>query len=248
VRMMTGNEPRRRLVWCVILVALVLGCGISPAVGSQTAPTPVMEPDPEPAEPGVISLDRNFYVVIDGSGSMGSQDCAGQYASRVEAAKWAVKEFTSRSVPADVNLGLFIFDAAGASERVRLGKNNRSDITAQIDRTRAGGETPLNAAIRTAVTELSRQRAQQLGYGEYYAVVATDGEATDGNLGSGAVAYALSKGIPIITIGFCLKGDHPLSKGSLSYRNANSPQDLLSALRETQGESPYFDQAAFKRN
>ena len=39
---------------------------------------------------------------------------------------------------------------------------------------------------------------------------------------------------------------NPLSRSSFSYRNANSPQDLLTALQETQGESPYFDQAAFQ--
>jgi uncharacterized protein YegL len=209
---------------------------------------PVRTPDPELArvEGGAVSLDRNFYFVIDGSGSMGSSDCAGQFHSRVEAAKWAVKEFTAKSVPAGVNLGLYIFDGSGASERVPIGKNDAAAIGSQIDRAHAGGNTPLNDAIRAAVRELGKQRSRQLGYGEFYVVVATDGEATDGDLADGAMHYADQNSIPIITIGFCLKKDHPLAKGSVSYRNANSPQDLLTALRETQGESPYFDAATFR--
>src|SRR5205814_1989786 len=146
----------------------------------------------------------------------------------------------------DVNMGLYVFDRAGAGERAAIAKNNAAVIAAQIDGTRAGGNTPLNQAIRDAVRELVKQRNRQLGYGEFYVVVATDGEATDGDLATGAMRYADQYNIPIITIGFCLNQSHPLAKGSISYRNANNPQDLLAALKDTQGESPYFDAAAFR--
>jgi Mg-chelatase subunit ChlD len=178
---------------------------------------------------------------------MTSQECSGRFGTRIEAAKWAVKQFTDHNVPPDVNLGLYVFDGTGTRERVPLGKGNRNNITEAIDRVRGGGNTPLNAAIRTAVAQLSAQRERQLGYGEFYVVVATDGEATDGDLSRNAVSEAVQKAIPIITIGFCLPGGHPLASGSIAYRNANSPEELLSALRETQGESPYFDQTVFQR-
>ena len=220
----------------------------STTVSARPAPGRAGDPSTMPAEAGVVSLDRNFYVVIDGSGSMTDRGCAGQFPTRLEGAKWAVKQFTEHNVPSDVNLGLYVFDRSGSRELVPLGKDNRRGIVAAIDRVSGGGNTPLNAAIKAAVSQLATQRERQLGYGEFYIVVATDGEATDGDLSVGGVREALQQGIPIITIGFCLPGGHPLTSGSISYRNANSPEELLSALRETQGESPYFDQTVFRRN
>ncbi|MBM2811646.1 MAG: hypothetical protein HW416_2405 [Chloroflexi bacterium] len=230
--------------YSAVALAIIAGGCASPS-NRDLAVAPPM-PDPALSEPGSISLDRNFYIVIDGSGSMSEKECAGAFATRVEAAKWAVNEFTARSVPSDVNLGLYIFDSSGSRERVPIGRDNRAAIKAQVDRTTAGGGTPLNAAIQSAVVELARQRNRQMGYGEYYVVLATDGAASDGDLASGGVRYAQQNGIPIITIGFCLNQDHALSKGSFSYRNANSPADLLGALQETQGEAPYFDASAFR--
>jgi hypothetical protein len=203
---------------------------------------------PQLSEPGQISLDRNFYLIIDASGSMASSQCAGRFSSRFEAATWAVKEFATQSIPANVNLGLYAFDGLGARERVPLGKDNRAKVVAEIDRIRGGGGTPLNRSIREGAMALTVQRERQLGYGEFYLVVATDGEASDGDLDKDAVPYALRQRTPIITIGFCLDKGHALSQHSISYRDARNPQELMAALQETQGESPYFDLAAFRRN
>lgn len=230
--------------------------GIGRTATNLTSGGPFAQPTPAPqiveflpaSESRSISLDRSFYVVVDASGSMNESECAGQFPNRTEAAKWAVKEFTTKRVPADVNLGLHVFDGSGSRERVPLGLGNRDAIAREIDRIRGGGNTPLNAAIREAVEALSTQRERQLGYGEFYVVVATDGQASDGDLRTNAVSYAAQQRIPLITIGFCLRSDHPLARASVSYRDANSPQDLLAALHETQGESPYFDATAFRRN
>jgi hypothetical protein len=240
-----------RTILFVIVVAFVFFVWreIDESTSSSSAEAVPQTPTPDAellqVEGGTISLDRNFYVVVDGSGSMGSAECAGQFSTRVDAAKWAVKEFTSKSVPADVNLGLFVFDSAGAKERVAIGKNNRDAIAREVDRIRAGGETPLNASIRAGVRDLVKQRNRQLGYGDFYVVVATDGISTDGELDVGAIRYANQHSVSIITIGFCLPRTHALAQGSVSYRNANSPQDLLAAFQETQGESPYFDNPSF---
>jgi Ca-activated chloride channel family protein len=178
---------------------------------------------------------------------MEAAGCAGRdpvtqqaFANRIEAAKWAVKTFLKESVPAEVNVGLYVFDGAGRSERVPIAKDNRAELARAIDALAGGGNTPLNASIRFGVDQLLRQRARQLDYGEYYLVVATDGEATDGDTAP-TVAYATQHGIPIITLGYCLKQDHPLARGSFSYRNANSPAELLAALKETQAEARYAD-------
>lgn len=178
---------------------------------------------------------------------MNDSKCAGEFATRVQAAQWAVREFTAQRVPEEVNLGLYVFDTNSHRERVPLGKGNRGQILTQIDRIQGGGNTPLNEALRVGVRALSVQRERQLGYGEFYVVVATDGAASDGDLATDGVAYALRQRVPIITIGFCLQGQHPLAQHSMSYRDANSPQQLLSALQETQGESTYFDQSVFPK-
>lgn len=244
------------LVIVAAMIAIAYGPRLAEEIGRTASSLgssvpPRAEPQVEellpPSEPRSISLDRSFYVVIDASGSMNETECAGSFPNRTEAAKWAAKEFTTKRVPADVNLGLHVFDGSGARERVPLGMQNRDAITQEIDGIRGGGNTPLNAAIRQAAEALSRQRERQLGYGEFYVVVATDGQASDGDLQENAVRYAAQQRIPIITIGFCLRADHPLARASVSYRDANSPQDLLAALQETQGESPYFDAAAFRR-
>jgi uncharacterized protein YegL len=242
---MTGSGRAARVFAYLALPMLMASCALS--ARTESRPSPFEAPAIAP-EPGVISTERSFYVVFDGSGSMTAGECAGQFGTRIEAAKWAVKEFVNRSVPAEVNLGLFAFDREGATERVALGKGNRDRFLTAVERIRGGGETPLNASIKAAVAELYRQRERQLGYGEFYVVVATDGEPTDGDLQASAVRYANQFSIPIITIGFCLRSSHPLAQGSLSYRNANDPQELLSALNEATAESSYFDASVFRRN
>jgi Mg-chelatase subunit ChlD len=198
---------------------------------------------------GTISLDRNFYLVIDGSGSMNDSACAGNFPNRIEAAKWAVTEFINRSVPPEVNLGLYSFDNNGARERAPLGKENRTQIIQEIKKISGGGNTPLNQALKVAVDALVTQSKRQLDYGKFYIVVATDGVATDeGRPDAGAgVLYAKQHGIPIISIGFCLKEDHALAKESVSYRDVRNPNELFLALQETQAESTYFDTTVFEK-
>ena len=100
-----------------LLVALVA------IVQSQTeAPRPA-------TQVGTASLTRNFYFIFDGSGSMSeslNKQCKGdrRFGSRLEGAKWAVEQFLPL-MPPDVNLGLWVFDAYGNSERVLLGPDNR---------------------------------------------------------------------------------------------------------------------------
>lgn len=204
-----------------------------PVVQNQpNANTPKVPVEPAPKAVGKISPDKSFYLVIDGSGSMKDKPSTGNFGSKIEGAKWAVKKFVNDVVPADVNLGLYVFDGRGEGERVKLGKNNREKILGEIDQIRADNGTPLNEAIMKATDALVA-----LGYGESYIVVVTDGEATDynGSQDKGA-KYALANDIEIITIGFGMTSKHGLAKSSRSYRNAANPQELLESLKETQGE------------
>src|SRR5262245_8861029 len=93
------------------------------------------------------ALTRNFYFIFDGSGSMSdslTRQCRGdkRVGSRIEGAKWAIEQFLPL-VPSDVNLGLWVFDAHGNSERVPLSPDARASFLVAVKKVRAGGRTPL---------------------------------------------------------------------------------------------------------
>ncbi len=191
------------------------------------------------------SLARNFYFIFDGSGSMRSRpdrDCGGdqKFESKLAGAQWALHTFLEK-VPADINLGLYVFDDAGQREVAPLGTDREAFVEA-VDRIETGGRTPLAEAIRQGTDQLVAQYKNQLGYGEYRLVVITDGKA------SGipeAAAYAGRFGMPIYAIGLCIGEDHPLRREAVSYRAADSFEDLAGGLEETLAELPGFDATTF---
>src|SRR4029079_10802202 len=123
---------------------------------------------------------RNYYVVLDASGSMTERGCSGDL-PKIEAARNALAAF-AESLPANANLGLQVFDARGVREQIPLatGEANRAKFKTVLSAVRAGGGTPLHTAITQAYARLEQQGSRQLGYGEYHLVVVTDGEASDG--------------------------------------------------------------------
>jgi len=195
-------------------------------------------------ENGVAAVTRNFYFIIDGSGSM-KDPCAGdkEFTRKVDGAKWAVGEFL-RQVPADVNLGLWVFDQRGMGERVALGPENRAAFSQAVEAIEAGGATPLADAIRAGVERLIAQYQRQLGYGEFRLVIVTDGIAEGIEE---AADLASSYGFPIYTIGFCIDVYHPLRHLSVSYRAADSAADLQAGLEAAVAEIETFDATSFQK-
>lgn len=198
--------------------------------------------------PGVaISLTKNFYFVFDGSGSMREGlygSCSGDqsFPTKMEGAKWAVRELMKK-VPLDVNLGLYVFDWSGEREVISLGSNNHQNFLKAVDEISASGGTPLAEAIRFGTNQLVKQYQKQLGYGEYRLIVVTDGLADDI---PDASLNAIKYGIPIYAIGLCIGNDHPLRQYALSYKAADSAEDLRRGLEETMAELPSFDVKEFK--
>ncbi|MEM7350794.1 MAG: vWA domain-containing protein [Acidobacteriota bacterium] len=193
------------------------------------------------------SLARNFYFIVDGSGSMKSKPsgaCRGDQRSpsKLAGAQWAVEQFLER-VPDDVNLGLYLFDRDGRREVVPLAANNREAFLRYINNIRAGGGTPLGPAIHFATDQLVEQYKRQLGYGEFRLVVVTDGRADQI---PEAARYAAHFGMPIYAIGLCISDDHPLRRYAVSYRAADSFEDLAQGLEETLAELPEFDVTDFE--
>ncbi len=192
------------------------------------------------------SLTRNFYFILDGSGSMSRKpgySCRGdqRFRNRLQGAQWAVREFLAK-VPEDVHLGLFLFDTRGQRQVVPLGAGNRGDFLAAVDGIWAGGGTPLAGAIAYGADRLVEQYKRQLGYGEYRLVVVTDGQA---DKIPQAADYAGRFGLPIYAIGLCIEEDHPLRRHAVSYRAADSFSDLAQGLEETLAELPSFDPTEF---
>jgi Ca-activated chloride channel homolog len=225
-----------------------------PVSPPSTQPVPSQTILATPAD-AKIAFEKNYYLVFDNSDSMGdpppkkatstpvSGTKAPTFDTKIDGAKWALSEFVTKWVPSDVNVGLYVLNVnSGKNELVALGQNNRQEIISKIKAISQMGNTPLNRSLRDATDALIKQRNRQLGYGEYYIVVITDGAANDTG-GSGAetgVAYASKAEIPIITIGFGIQ-NHPLRNKSLSYREATDSNELLQALKEVQGETENFD-------
>ena len=193
-----------------------------------------------------VSLARNFYFIFDGSGSMKSKPggaCRGDQRSstKLQGAQRAVHEFLAK-VPDDVNIGLYVFDRDDRREVVALDTGNRDRFLHAIDNIQAGGGTPLAPAIHFGTDQLVEQYQRQLGYGEYRLVVVTDGRADEI---PEAARYAAHFGMPIYAIGLCIDDDHPLRRYAVSYRAADSFEDLAKGLEETLAELPDFDVTDF---
>ncbi len=246
------------------LVALCAGCDAGPnspsappagkkqsgaATERKARPAATMSSSIPLDDPkGVVSEARNFYFVIDGSGSMAEKpSIAGEkrFGSKMEGAKWAVGEFL-KQVPSDVNLGLFVFDQKGFREVVRLGPGNRAAFLHEVNAMIPECGTPLGEAITAGVNALVAQYKRQLGYGEYRLIVVTDGMSNGKIQLNDATAYADKYLIPLYTIGLCIGGDHELRKSSVSYRAADSIADLKKGLEEALAETKSFDAATFE--
>ena len=116
------------------------------------------EPEVAPEAIGAV----NYYVVLDGSGSMDNSTCSGS-STKIEAAVAALQRFVD-AVPEDANLGLAAFDQAGTSERTHLATGNRDAFRSALNAVVAGGGTPLRSAIDLGFERLTAQARRQLGW------------------------------------------------------------------------------------
>jgi hypothetical protein len=195
-------------------------------------------------------LAKNYLVVLDSSGSMSEHACGADFGvSKSDVAKKALKTFAGQ-VPADANLGFFVFENSEIQERLALGLNNRANFINVAEATAPNGGTPLYDAVLSGYKALTRQAQKQLGYGEYFLVVVTDGEANPGQEPDRVVDYIIEKTpITLYTVGFCIGSHHTLNRpGVTYYREASNPQELASALQQVLAESPEFkDMGTFQQ-
>ena len=225
------------------LLAILLCATVPVAFGFDASKWP---PAGKPAALAADLTARNFYVVLDGSGSMQERACQGS-GRKIEQAKSALQTFV-RAVPKNANLGLLVFDHTGISERVALGSDNREQFLRSVTAVRPSGGTPLRQAIAQARARLEAQAQHQLGYGEYNLVVVTDGEASGGQDPRQAVDAMIAQ-TPIVlhTIGFCIDARHSLNQaGRTIYKQANDTAELQRGLESVLAESPSFTVQRFQ--
>ena len=234
---------------------------VAKAAPVPPSPTPASAPAGAPGklkgawppakdESAAVAADlfaRNYYVVLDASGSMNEKGCSGEQ-TKIKAAKDALKAFVE-NVPATANLGLLVFDGRGVNEWLPLGLNNRRSFHDQIDAVKANASTPLRASIATAYSKLQGQGARQLGYGEYHLVIVTDGHADQGQDPTAIVNKIIGESPVVVqTIGFCIGAKHALNQaGRTLYREANNVEDLRQGLADVLAEAPQFAVTEFKK-
>jgi hypothetical protein len=214
------------------------------AAGNDSWPRLEEGARPEVAPEAVTAA--NYYVVLDGSGSMQAVECsAGD--PKIEAAVVALQRFVD-AVPGEANLGLAVFDTQGTSERVALGAGNRDAFRGALAAVNADGGTPLRSAIELGYQRLTEQARRQLGYGEYHLVVVTDGVPDPSSEDPSAAIRAIWAESPVVlhTIGFCIGENHVLNQPGRSYYvAADSPEQLQQGLGAVLAEAPSFDVARF---
>ncbi len=180
----------------------------------------------------------SVVIVLDASGSM-NEGMAGMFQGgprKMEAAKAALKTVLHQ-VPASTHIGLLVFPNDSSSRwTYPLGPRDDARLIAAIDQIREGGGTPLGEYTKLGADRLLEERARQFGYGSYRLLVVTDGEATDGNLIDRVAPESKQRGLTLDVIGVAMPGNHALAKYAHTYRRADDPKSLESAVREVFAE------------
>lgn len=237
----------KQLIYFILLIALFVAasCGkkdeaakvyipedgsLPKAAAEETWPPPSITEDVE------VDLKnagaKNYYIIFDGSGSMAGE--------KIEIAKKAFVRFI-KSIPDKSNIGLTSFDANGFHERAPLG-SPKNKIIEEVNKIRAGGNTPLGGCIEIAYQKLGLQAKKQMGYGEYTLIILTDGQATDGSKMGEAVDLILKETpIAIHTIGLKIGTGHALNQpGRIYYKAAENSEELSKGLESVLAETENF--------
>lgn len=180
-------------------------------------------------------FDKNYYFVIDGSGSMDGSSCEGNE-KKIDIAKRAVIDY-SKTLDGN-NLGLIAFDGSGVKERFALSKDNSLGFQSSVKSIRADSGTPLKTSITLAYEKIKKQASKQGGNGEYNLIIVTDGEANSGEDPKSIVReIGEDSPINITTIGFCLGQGHSLNnKEYVHYYPAKNYDSILKGLSKVQSE------------
>ena len=252
-----ASRPRKksslllRLALAIIVITLLWKLWSDPAGDGGSEPPPMVTYAEQPARndwpplPGsgnsfsapIDLLKDNYYVILDGSASMGESECSGGRNKMADAID-ALSTFVD-SVSQDANIGVSVFNNNRIIELLSL-QSDAGLNTTMLSQMVASGATLLRSAIHHAYAEMISQGERQLGYGEYHLIVISGGMATEGEDPAAVVRRMLSESpVNLHTIGFCSGADHSLDQpGFISYRAVDNLAALKQELSEVLAEAP----------
>lgn len=182
------------------------------------------------------AADQYVVVVLDDSGSM-NERMKGTSRGKMEIAKQALLSVLE-DIPEDAEVGVLALNSKGAQGNwiVPLAPVDRSSLRQRINNIRAGGGTPLGAAMKEAADALLARRDKQV-YGTYRLLIVTDGEAGDQGLVEQYLPAIKARGLVSDVIGVDMRGDHSLATKVNTYRRADNPDSLQKAIADVFAES-----------
>jgi uncharacterized protein YegL len=196
---------------------LLIGCSALPSVAQEPVYT------------------DNVVIVLDGSGSM-KQKMRRAGVTKMNAAKSALHQVLAQ-MPETTHVGVIAFSSGAKRPWLApLGKMDLPRVRQAIDGLMPDGGTPLGRYMKLGADRLLEQRAAQYGYGTYRVLVVTDGEADDADLVNKYTADIIARGITVDVIGVEMSSDHTLATRVHSYRRADDPESLRSAIAEVFAE------------
>ena len=241
----------------IIISTLVILVGCDEQTQQQQQPSTITQQTasqtPTSQWPGtfdetVVSnlTQTNIMVVYDASGSMAERACGSSRSKQKEAVP-AMERFTN-AVPADANLGLYVFNGPKTGLKLQLGTNNREQFQSVIEHITPDGGTPLLSAMKIGYDELTKQAKRQLGYGRYILLVVTDGEANAGEEPDRLIDKIVENTpIEIHAVGVCMSEQKSLrQEGRTWYTPATDPQKLVNGLQSVLAEVQNADPKDFK--
>lgn len=213
--------------------------GIYTAWGQSDAAQPELSSD---------LLAKNYYIILDTSGSMAEAQCVRQ-GNKMQAAKTSLSQWIG-NVSAYDNIALAAFRGDSVQEVLPLRKNSpqyREQFMALMAKEHPSGNTPLGASLEKAYGALKHQAETQLGYGEYHIVVVTDGIASDAQKMDKAAGKLFRSPVILHTIGFCIDTQHALNHpGKSYYMSAMNEAELKQGLENVLAESEQYDISGFE--
>ncbi len=184
---------------------------------------------PRPATAG-----QNVVVVLDDSGSMGDRMRSNRKTTKIAAAKSALISVLE-TLPGDAQVGIVRLNEQ-PSWVVPLGPVNTDTTRQAIMSIRANGGTPLGQFMKIGADALLQAREKD-HYGSYRLLIVTDGEASDARLVKRYLPDIFGRGITVDVIGVDMAAKHSLATMVHSYRRADDPNMLATAVREVFAET-----------
>lgn len=171
----------------------------------------------------------NVVVILDNSGSM--KGMMNRSESKIDAAKSALMQVLEKS-PATSQVGVLLLNPGPQGDwLIPLGPIDQSQLQRSVASLDADGNTPLGAKMKVAADALLQVRENNR-YGTYKMLIVSDGEASDPNLVQQYLPSIQARGILIDVIGVNMAQQHSLATQTSTYRNANDPSSLATAISD----------------